>query len=427
MPERYLQAPQLVASMHESPLYGIMGAGLTDAIFLLGHADGLELNTPYQVTSIRGAMRDMNFGESTPVEINWDGEPVVWNGETATAEGPLGRESPLLRAMLEVYFAGARDIWLVAVAPMSEYEPDLSNRDTAYYQMYKDRLDDTYDILSKWDTPQLIVPLEAPFNSTVDFLGPLAKHCYETTFSLRDPEVEGYLKEERQIQIGILGTRGAIEQADIDAMIQDGRLDKLGNAGRHVLIFVGDVMFNFAELQLGHTTSAAAVVAAEIAQLPLNRGMTHRILNNVITTNGADLTTEQIEALANAKLNPVGRSTLGKRGNSFQVIAFTDNTLAQRGSDYSTLPILRLTAKVSNRIKAIGMTHIGMVGEGTFKRQVDDYLMGLAETDIIRGYQLSITRAPDDLYRLIVDVVLTPYGSLRQIHVPVTVGPNMED
>lgn len=36
--------------------------------------------------------------------------------------------SPLLRGLLEVYNAGARDIWLVAAAPMEEYVSNIDER-----------------------------------------------------------------------------------------------------------------------------------------------------------------------------------------------------------------------------------------------------------------------------------------------------------
>ena len=92
--------PTLRGSMRESPLYQTMGLGLTEPVFLVGHSDALELNDPYRVTTIQEAINKF---------------------EAAT-------DSPLLRGLLEAYYGGARDIYLVAAAPMGDYESTVADR-----------------------------------------------------------------------------------------------------------------------------------------------------------------------------------------------------------------------------------------------------------------------------------------------------------
>ena len=77
-----------------------MGFGDTARILLIGHADGLGVNDPYQVNDMQEAINLLR-ADST---------------------------SPLLRGLLEVYNAGARDIWLVAAAPMEEYVSNIDER-----------------------------------------------------------------------------------------------------------------------------------------------------------------------------------------------------------------------------------------------------------------------------------------------------------
>ncbi len=63
----YLSAPNTVASMAESPRYEVMGVGETDDIFLVGHADGLSLHTPYRVTSMKEAVKRLNGDTDSPL------------------------------------------------------------------------------------------------------------------------------------------------------------------------------------------------------------------------------------------------------------------------------------------------------------------------------------------------------------------------
>ena len=378
-----ISAPNLTAKIYESPLYQTMNVGFTDTIFLFGHADGRRLNDPYVVVSMREALRQFNNDA----------------------------DSPLVRAALEVYYAGARDIWLVSVAPMSEYEPSLDNRDAAYYQTYADRLQEAYDALVEWDVSEIVVPLEAPFNSSVDFLGPLAAFCqnsYVTTGAA---------------QLGILGTRGPIDTDDVEAMIADPRIPLLGDMGKWVSIYVGDGLYRFDELPTTHNTSVATTVAAEISQLPLNRGMTYYPLRNINSMVGPRLTKDQINRLAEAKINAVGPNIRGRRGVPFQIVSYTDNTLAPDNSDFWSLTTMRLAARAMDEIRGMGKRRLGTIGYPEFQQEVYNYLTGLLTTDQIRSYDVAFNRDQYELNKVYVDLTLQPYHATREIFVSLTVGP----
>lgn len=383
-------APKLKASMSESPLYRVMGVGFTDRLFLLGHDSSLPLNEPFGVSSMQDAV--------DALDANTD--------------------SPLLMGLLEAYYSGARDIWLVASAPLEEYEPDIEERTDTYYEQYRDRLNATYDMLKYWDIAQMTVPLEAPFNSTVDFLGPLINYCVEA-FVLSG-----------EVHLGLMGTRGIIDNDTVEALINDPRLGLnnegqsiLGEAGKFVSVFLGDGTYQLKELPMHHTSSVVAGIAGEMSQLPYDRGMTFRKLRNVINMTGTDLSRENINRLAEARLNPVGRNILGRRGNPFEVVAFTDNTLAWDGSDFWSTVATRLVSAVSMEIRSLGQRRLGSIGYDLFRSELEDYLLNLADENIIRGYDLHVERDPVERGRVHVNVVLEPYFGIREVRVGTVVGP----
>lgn len=386
MVESLKTAPTLKATMKESALYRTMGVGTTDRIFLIGHADGIPLNDPYPVADMQDAVNAL--GADT--------------------------NSPLLRGLFEAYFAGARDMWLIAAAPMSEYEPDLALRDTAYYQTYYDRLNVTYSIIEQWDMAQITVPIEAPFNTNVDFLGQLVVHCANSS------TISG------SVHLGFIGTRGVLTPAMVNAMSNDARIPRLQDAGKLVTIFAGDVVYNFPEMEGTHTASGVVAAAAAFAQLPLNRGLTYRSLRNVVGPVGPDLSKDQIEQLAQAKINPIIRTVKGKRGTSYEAVIASDNTLAMDGSDYWSLAQMKLVSSVSASIRELGKKQLGGIGLVMFKNDVIQYLNGLFQADVLRNYTIDIKRDPIDRTKVLVYLTLSPYLGLRQIFVQIEVGPSQE-
>lgn len=375
--------PKLSASMSQSSLYQTMGIGLTDTIVLLGHGDGLSINDPYPVTNV---------------------------GETIAALGST-TNSPLTFGIMDAYLSGARDIWIVPVAPMSEYQPNKTLRDTAYYQTYAARLATAYEVLETWDRGQIVVPLEAPFNSTVDFLLPLADYCAKA------------LTASGQIHLGLLGTTGVIDATMSQAMATDPRLGMLENAGKYVSIFAGDVSIRPEGFDAAHTTSAVAVIAGELSRASLDRSMAYRRLSYVMDTIGPDLDKVSTNTLAEAGINLVGRNIRGRRGAAFEVVPFSDNTLALEGSDYWSLVQMRLISVISSTVRDISQVGTGTISYNLFRDRVRDYLADLASRNVIKDYKLHIDRHPTDRYRVLVDIDIRPYFGVREINVPIDISP----
>lgn len=379
-------APRVsTVSIRESGLYNLLGQGLTDQIILVGHADGLPLNNPYPVRSMRDTVQVL-------------GKNV---------------DSPLLKGMLEAYHGGARDMWLVAAAPMSEYELDIANRDETYYQAYLSRLEETFHLMDEWDVGQIIIPLEAPFNSTVDFLYPLINHCVR------------YYQNTGRIHIGLLGTRGQILPSAVDALVNDPRLTAFENYGKFAAIFAGDVVFNLNELPFTHTSSVVTHAAGVMAQLPYDRGLTYHKLKGVIGPAHPDLPPSTVQALAEAGINLVGHTTLGRRGVPFETVIFTDNTLMPDDgfNAFWSLAQMRLISVISSYIQALGRQHIGNITFDIFKNTLEEYFASLVAASFIRNYSLEVYRLPTERNKVFVHVTVAPYVGLRELSLDLQVGP----
>lgn len=388
-----LVAPHLSGTMRESTLYRTMGAGLTDTIFLVGHADGLELNDPYQVASIQEA-------------VNVLGADV---------------RSPLLRGLLEAYYAGARDIWLVAAATMDEYESVVASRNDAraefdgltFNEKYFERLVDTYTTLREFDFASTVVPLEASIYGTdsVDFVTQLVDFCVDTFTHSGTPV------------LGIIGMRGTLDAVALADLLADTKFDGHGAGGKFVLVVAGEVSFNMRELDGSYAGSAAAVAAGKLSTHRLDKGLTYVRLPNVVRPAFRDLTPAQVQSLAERKINVIVQTTLGRRGTPYEVSLATDNTLADSGSDFWSLPQMRLVIKIMHRIRALGKRDIGQLGYADFKTDVQQYMLGLSVSNVIREFNLDIYRLDNDRGQVNCDVVVKPYFGLRELSFTASVGP----
>ena len=379
-------APSLSGNMFVSAPYNALGQGLTDRVFIIGHGDGLTLNDPYQVLNITDACNALN----------------------------LDSNSPLVRTLLETYYGGCQDIWLVAAAPMSEYQPDPTLRDNAYYSTYYARLATTYSILTYWDSIQIMVIAEAPFYDAkgIDFATQLTTHC-ESSFELTG-----------SIRLGLLGTRmgSPLSQADVDNMISDSRLGTFGSGGKFVAVIVGEGSYNFPEMPTAYTASAIGGVAANMATADLRTSMVYTRLSNMVASTGA-FTPLQLSNLAEAQLNPITVTTKGRRGTPFQVVPVTDNTLAAPGSDFWSMGQTRLVMAIVDQLVVYGKRYMGTIGYVQFQKDCIDFMNGLQSNNYLQSYTLDIGRDTVDTTSIYVTVTLTPYIDLRQITFTTTIGP----
>lgn len=392
--------PKLQVIGTEMPFYNDGGYGATQNVFLVGHADGLPLNTPIQANSIRNTVDLMNRDTN----------------------------SPLLRGLLEAYYSGARDIWLVAAAPMEEYaEPE--DRDEVFYQTYKNRLDETYSVLEYWDNAHITVPLTAPLNEyryETDFLTQLVHYCVRAFWRSGD------------IHLGIMGTEGHITSSVASTIKADARLnnsedtvddvflnslERWAAAKKMVAIFAGDVVYNMRELPFAHSASVAPAIAGMISQLRMEESVINKNIPKAARLPGNPLNKSEADSLALMGVNPLDYNANGRRGQPYTLSALTDNTLSEDGSSFWSLTQLRAIAIINRDIRAIGNKFIGQIGYEDFKKQVRDYLVSLVMKGHIRSYDVKFQRDNDFYGSVNVDLSIMPYFSVRNIDVSILTGP----
>lgn len=456
--EDLLSGPTLVGSMRESQDYRYMGLGLTDRVFILGHNGSceLELNNPIQVISVQNLVNELE----------------------------ADTESPLLRAVMHTYAAGCRDIFVMRVAPGIEYVESPASRlvpsssinksyaeiyefDSSYtipegiaiedwdsytfYERYHARLTEAYAILLDWDLPQILIPLEAPFYDAggVDFVTQLADHC-DSAFA-----------NTGAVRIGFLGSKtidSKITSSDVQNIKNDVRFqgDYLGSRGKYVAAFLGECVFQTAEIATVYTASPIHVLAGMLSDTPLNMGLTYQQILNASNLVGTNLSNQDIMDLASLKINSIVRTKLGKRGLRFQIVSATDNTLAgvspssvnklygesplvltaAAGDERSTFWSIintRVVMLVIEQIRKIGRQFIGEISYGQFKQEVQRLMVGLVAKDMIRDFSLNIYRPNigseynyiEDVSSVIVDVQIRPYFGIRTINFMTEVGPQL--
>ena len=388
-----LSSPSLSGTMAESSLYQVMGSGITDAVLLLGHADATVMYEPYRVYDPKKA--------------------VEFLGSDAS--------SPLLRAFLECYNAGVKDIWLMAVAPMSEYETVISDRLTVkaaygnktFYQKYYDRLATAYSSITDYELGEIVVPVEAVFHDSggVDFLTQLVNFC------------NNYFTTTGAVCLGVLGTRIAeLTDAVVTTMANDSRLKSVSAAGKFVMVVIGEGAITNPQMSTTYIAPLAVKVAALMSTTSLDRSVAGLPMQGVSAMVGNDFNDTQLEKLAQAKLNPVGRTTRGKRGFAYQIRLLTDNTLGQDGTDFWSMTQMHIVANILNQIRSYGYAYVGTTYFSKFRETVYHFLNGLVSDNIIRSFSLNITLADNNQSASVV-VSILPILGLRQITFQIEVGP----
>lgn len=392
MAENLVMAPRLSGVMLKSTEYTNLGLGDTDRTMLLGHCDGLDLNTPYPVTDLPHIVEMMGSDSS----------------------------SPLLRGLLEAYYAGCRDLWVTAVAPMSEYESDFDARlEGDFYQTYADRLQVAYDLLVDFESPQLIVPINAPIFGAgdVDFLTPLATFCSDSF------DITGSVK------IGFIGTALTEFTAEtVEAMATDTRIDDLGSAGKFVVSVIGSAVMNMTEIPVSYSTTPTACLAGLASTSNYDRGLTYQRIPNAVAIDFPELSKTQYIRLCEARLNPLSKTTRSRRRRENEVVMLTDNTLGAVGSDFWSFSQVHLIMRVVEDIRTLGNRHLGTVGYGQFQQDVQTYMMRMISEDVIRDFTLQfgpkkLDKPNRGAMSVDVDVSLKPYFGIRDIFFTAKVGP----
>lgn len=406
-----LSGPTSGTAVSRKPVYDFLQPNTTNSILLLGHCDGLELNEITQIHSMQEAVNVLG------ADMN----------------------SPLLRGVYDAFSCGARDIYVAAVAPMSEYVDDISKRLTTmdflysseegrnlnFYEKYYERLNTTYDLIKGYELLDIVVPLETSIIGTgdVDFITQLAVYCYSFNATT------GY------VQLGIIGSRSN-GMSDSDILILESNpifknklttYDSNGlietDIGRYIIPIYGELTFSHLGFNKSYTSSAAAAYAGSMSSNPVYNGMIRKRMTGPYSLFGANLTKDSFARLDNLRINTVYRSRKAMRGYPYETYISNDYTLANETSSFTKAPQMRLVAMVINEIKTIGNDNLGKNSEDRISIQVKTMLDILLKTRAIKDYKLQTYASKTERGFLIFEIELVSSLGLKNISFSVTTGP----
>ncbi len=406
-----LTGPTRGTSISYRPIYDSMELYSTNSILLIGHSDGLELNEITKINSMQEATNILG------ANLN----------------------SPLLRGVYDAYSCGARNIFVVAAAPMSEYIDDVEQRlddndsliseiteePINFYEKYYERLQKTYLAIKDYDLIDIIVPLEVSIIKTgnVDFVTQLAYYCYDFN------NTTGF------VQLGIIGSRSSgIKDSDIailesnpifknklTAYASDGQI--FSDAGRYIIPIYGELTFSHVGFNRAYTSSAAAAFAGAMSSNPVYNGMIRKRISGAFSVFGANLSSDSLVRLDNLGINAIYRSRRATRGNPYEAYVSNDYTMANTLSTFTKAPQMRLVAMVINEIKSISNDGLGKSAEDKVTDQVKTMLKSLVAFGAIKNYSLQAYGSKVERGHLIFEITLLSSLGLKNINFSVATGP----
>jgi hypothetical protein len=409
---RDLTGPTTGATISKRPIFDSLEEYYnTNSVLLIGHSDGIELNQIIKINSIQEATNLLGANTS----------------------------SPLLRGIHDAFSCGAKSIFMMASAPMSEYIEDISQRLTDmpilfsaetnsnvnFYEKYYERLAVSYDIAKGLDFIDIIVPLETSMINTgsVDFIAQLALHCYSFN------NATGY------VQMGIIGSKNnGTKDSDVQLLEENIRLvnkfttysisgEIESDIGRYIIPVYGELTFNHIGFGRSYTSSAAAAFAGMMSSTPVYNGIIRKRIPGAYSVYGSNLSGDSLARLDNLGVNVVYRTRKALRGNPYEVNISNDYTLANKNSSFTKAPQMRLVAMVITEIKAVANDGIGKNAEDKVVSQVKSMLDMLVSTRAIKDYKLQSYGSKTKRGTLIFEINLVSSLGLKSINFSIATGP----
>lgn len=394
------------------PSYEDINFSNMSSILLVGHADGIELNSPTKIRSVQHAVDLLNGN------IN----------------------SPLLKGVFDAYGAGARNIFICAAAPMSEYVMNLEQRlvsgtylsvglatptSQTFYQAYYDRLTETYSILKDLDFIDIVVPLDVSIISTdnVDFVTQLANY------------LDDFHNQTGYVQLGVIGSKtNGVSVSDIslienntvlkNKLTQKNSLNQIiSDKGRYVIPVYGEAVFSHPQLDTTYVNSVSAAVAGMLSQNQLNKGMIRKRIPGALSLFGVNFSSAEMAQLENIGVNTIYRSNKARRAQPYEVYLTNDFTLASLNSVYSKVPQIRLVSYLASRIKGFGYDTIGKFGYDRITSSVSDLLSALKSDGTIVDFEFKAKPDPNESGVIILYINVVSSLGLKKINLSLAAGP----
>jgi hypothetical protein len=394
-----------------NPSYEDLNASNMESILLVGHGDGIELNSPVKIRSVQHAI-DLLSGDF---------------------------DSPLIRGVFDAYGAGAKNIFICATAPMLEYVEDIEERlvpasylnlESAtpiyqtFYQKYYERLSETYSILTELDFIDIIVPLEVSMISTggIDFVTQLANY------------LDDFHNQTGNVQIGVMGSKtNGISSQDIALLEANPVLvNKLttvfmnqitSDKGRYIFPVYGEAVFSHSQVDLSYSNSVSAAVAGMISQNPLNTGMIRKRIPGALSLYGVNLNSPEMARLEAIGINTIYRGNKARRSQSYQVYLSDDFTLASKNSVYNKLPQIRLVSYIASMVKDYGYQAVGKFGYDRIISSVNSLLTSLKKDRTIVDFEFKAESNPTDLGVITLYINIISSLGLKKINLSLSAGP----
>jgi len=419
--------PSLSVSSQVNAIFKTLEPFKTNSVLLIGHADSayLELNELKRISSIKEAM-DLLGGN---------------------------KESPLLKAVINCNSAGCKDIYIMIAAPMSEYvensqelnspiagflsENSATPTTLTFYEKYYERLKKSYDTAKEFDFIDIVVPVDASFIrcGNVNFVRQLSDFC------------EYIYKNSSTIVIGIIGSRtGGMNNEDAETMsasnyYKNFLLDSNQNtpnykdetdgntldAGRHIMLFYGEAVYNYPLIGLSYSSSVASSVAGQLSETPVYKGLNRKRLIGAYSPHGVSFSSLQIAKIHNNKINTLIKSGRSRRNVPYQVLLSDDRTLASNGSSMSNIPQVRLAAMITNEINAICDSATGKFSYDIIKEKIQQMLNSLkiSTPSILRDYRFEMYADKQQRGKVYVEIDLISSHAIKKISLNILAGPGV--
>jgi len=394
------------------PSYEDINFSNMESLLLIGHADGLELNSPIKIRSVQHAVELLN------ADI----------------------KSPVLRGVFDAYDSGAKNIFICAAAPMTEYVDDIDKRlisstyidyasatpiSKTFYERYYERLSVTYSVLSVLDFIDVIVPLEVSIIKTggVDFVSQLANYC------------DLFHNETGYVQIGVIGSRtNGITSADIDEIENNDSLSNkftvynisgniVSDAGRYVVPVYGEALFSHAQLDTTYINSVSAAVAGLIVSNPLNIGLVRKRIPGAMSVYGTNLNSSEMNRLDALGINTIYRGNKARRAQPFQVYLTNDYTMSNINSIFSKLPQMRLASYLSSSVKGFGYDSIGKFGYDKVIDNTRQILKQLQKEGTIVDFEFNAKPSSSEAGVILLYINIISSLGLKKINLSLAAGP----
>lgn len=394
------------------PSYEDINFSNMESLLLIGHADGIELNSPIKIRSVQHAVELLN------ADI----------------------KSPVLRGVFDAYDAGAKNIFICAAAPMTEYVDDIDKRliystyidyqsatpiSKTFYERYYERLSATYSVLSVLDFIDVIVPLEVSIIKTggVDFVLQLANYC------------DSFHNETGYVQIGVIGSRtNGITSADINEIENNDSLSNkftvynisgniVSDRGRYVVPVYGEALFSHAQLDTTYINSVSAAVAGLIVSNPLNIGLVRKRIPGAMSVYGTNLNSSEMNRLDVLGINTIYRGNKARRAQPFQVYLTNDYTMSNINSIFSKLPQMRLASYLSSSVKGFGYDSIGKFGYDKVIDNTRQMLKELQKEGTIVDFEFNAKPSSSEPGVILLYINIISSLGLKRINLSLAAGP----